>query len=416
MSEDTIAPEPDVEEFRASARRFLNEALPLRQKDRSFEWGTGPDASGLFEDAPSASEIAQAREWRRTVFDAGFGAITVPVQYGGRGLPVTYERAYQAEERRHQAPSTRVFQIGLGMVAPTLLAHGTEAAKERYVRAMYRGDIIGCQLFSEPSAGSDLAGITTKAERGAEEWIVNGQKVWTSVAEASDIGLLLARTSNGPRHHNLTAFIVNMDQAGVEVRPLRQMTGGASFNEVFLTGARIPDDQQLGEVDGGWRVALTTLMFERSAVGSPTAGGAGILNHSRLIAMANHFGVGSDPVLRQELISVLIHLRVGKYNLLRSEARRRAGQRPGPEASIGKLALTGNLQRLSDLISKMLGPRLVADTEEWGTFAWAEFVLSVPGLRLGGGTDEILRNILAERVLGLPKEQTAGDDAQRVGG
>jgi alkylation response protein AidB-like acyl-CoA dehydrogenase len=182
------------------------------------------------------------------------------------------------------------------------------------------------------------------------------------------------------------------------------MTGGAAFNEVFLTGARIPDDQRLGDVDGGWRVVLTTLMHERSAVGGPAAGGSGILSSARLLAMARHFGVDRDPVLRQELASALIHLRVSHYTRLRSEAARRAGQPPGPEASTGKLALTTNLQRVSALVSRILGARLVADTGEWGTYAWTEFVLGVPGLRLGGGTDEIVRNILAERVLALPKD------------
>jgi alkylation response protein AidB-like acyl-CoA dehydrogenase len=396
--------ELSLEGFRASARDFLDRHVPLRRKEGPFEWGQGPDAYGLFEDAPSPAETAEACAWRRTVFDAGFGAITVPTPFGGRGLPGAYERVYQTEERRYETPASRLFHIGLGMVAPTLLAHGTDAARARHVRSMYRGDVIGCQLFSEPGAGSDLAGVTTRAERDGDEWIIDGQKVWTSVAQIANIGLLVARTAPGPRHRNLTAFILDMDQPGVDVRPLRQMTGGAAFNEVFLTGARIPDDQRLGDVDGGWRVVLTTLMHERSAVGGPAAGGSGILSSARLLAMARHFGVDRDPVLRQELASALIHLRVSHYTRLRSEAARRAGQPPGPQASTGKLALTTNLQRVSALVSRILGARLVADTGEWGTYAWTEFVLGVPGLRLGGGTDEIVRNILAERVLALPKD------------
>ena len=397
----------DLDGFRIAAREFLDGHVPLRTQEGAFEWGVGADTYSLFEDAPSADELAEACNWRRTVFDAGFAALTIPARHGGRDLPASYERAYQAEERRYATPSQRMFHIGLGMVAPTLLAHGTDAARDRYLRSMYRGDVVGCQLFSEPAAGSDLAGVTTRAVRDGDEWVVDGQKVWTSVAQVADVGLLITRTAPGPRHGNLTAFILDMRQPGVEVRPLRQMTGGASFNEVFLTGARIPDDQRLGEVDGGWRVVLTTLMHERSAVGGSAAGGAGILSSARLVAMARHFGVERDPVLRQELAEVLAHLRVSSYTRLRSEAARRAGQPPGPEASTGKLALTLNLQRVSALISKILGARLVADTGEWGTYAWTEFVLGVPGLRLGGGTDEIVRNILAERVLGLPKEPTA---------
>jgi alkylation response protein AidB-like acyl-CoA dehydrogenase len=293
--------------------------------------------------------------------------------------------------------------ISLGMVAPTILTHAIEPIRRRYLAALYRGDLIGCQLFSEPGAGSDLAGISTRAIRDGDHWIVEGQKVWTSGAHYSDIGLLLARTSPGPRHRNLTAFVVDMAAPGVDVRPLRQMTGGAAFNEVFLSDVTVPDDHRLGEVDGGWTVALTTLMHERNSVGG-AGGGAGILSTARLIATARQFGLDRDPVARQALASVYTRLAVARYTRLRSEARRRSGMPPGPEGSIAKLAHTQNLAAVADLMTRFLGPRLIADSGEWGTWAWHEFVLGVPGFRLGGGTDEIQRNILAERVLGLPKD------------
>jgi alkylation response protein AidB-like acyl-CoA dehydrogenase len=269
---------------------------------------------------------------------------------------------------------------------------------------MYRGDIVGCQLFSEPVAGSDLAGIQTRAERDGDEWIVTGQKVWTSGAHYSDIGEVITRTSpDKPKHKGLTMFVVDMKAPGVEVRPLRQMTGGASFNEVFFEEVRIPDSHRLGDVDEGWTVALTTLMNERAAIGGGGAGGGG-MNFTRIRELALHLGVDEDPVVRQGLADLYIRLSVARYTNLRAMAKIRAGQLPGPEMSIGKLSLTQNMQATAQVLSEVLGPRLVANSGEWGTYAWSELVLGVPGARVAGGTDEIMRNIVGERVLGLPKD------------
>jgi alkylation response protein AidB-like acyl-CoA dehydrogenase len=290
------------------------------------------------------------------------------------------------------------------MVAPTILAHAIPEVRERYLRSMYRGDIIGCQLFSEPIAGSDLAGIQTRAVRDGDEWIVTGQKVWTSGAQYSDIGEIITRTSpDKPKHKGLTMLLVDMHAPGVEVRPLRQMTGGASFNEVFFEEVRVPDSHRLGDVDEGWTVALTTLMNERAAIGGGGAG-VGSINANRFIEMARHLGVANDPLVRQAIADVWINLAVARYTNLRAMAKIRAGQLPGPEMSIGKLSLTQNMQRIGQLVSDMLGPRMAADSGEWGTYAWHEFVLGVPGMRVAGGTDEVMRNIVGERVLGLPKE------------
>ncbi len=290
------------------------------------------------------------------------------------------------------------------MVAPTILAHAIDEVRERYLRHLYRGDIVGCQLFSEPSAGSDLAGIQSRAVRDGDEWVVTGQKVWTSGAQFSDIGEVITRTSpDKPKHRGLTMFVVDMHAPGVEVRPLRQMTGGASFNEVFFDEVRIPDSHRLGDVDGGWTVALTTLMNERAAIGG---GGAGVgeMGIERFAAAARHFGADGDPIVRQALADVYTRLRVAGMTNQRAMAKIRAGQLPGPEMSIAKLALTSNMARIGDLLGGILGPSLVADTGEWGAYAWSEFVLGVPGMRIAGGTDEIMRNIVGERVLGLPKE------------
>ena len=388
------------------AMAFLEANAKPRQAARAG-WGEGSDRVGLLSEHTPEQELEQLRagkEWKRQVFDAGFGWITGPERYGGRELPKSHERAYQAAEARFDTPSTSAFGIGLGMVAPTILAHATDAVKDAYLRKLYRGDIVACQLFSEPAAGSDLAGLQSSAVRDGDEWVINGQKVWTSGAQFSDIGEIICRTDPDlPKHKGLTGFVVDMKAPGIEVRPLRQMTGGASFNEVFFTDVRIPDDHRLGDVNQGWTVALTTLMNERASIGGG-GGGMGTLGSQRFIEMARNLGRADDPITRQRLADVYIHGAVARYTNMRAMARIKAGQLPGPEMSIAKLSLTLNFQRIANLVSLLLGPRLIADTGEWGTYAWAEFVLGVPGVRVAGGTDEVMRNIVGERVLGLPKE------------
>jgi acyl-CoA dehydrogenase len=270
---------------------------------------------------------------------------------------------------------------------------------------MYRADIVGCQLFSEPGAGSDLASLQTKAERDGEEWVITGQKVWTTGAQFSDLGEIIARTdADLPKHKGLTGFIVDMHAPGVEVRPLRQMTGGASFNEVFFNEVRVSDDHRLGDVNNGWNVALTTLMNERAAIGAGGGGGGGVNMYQRVIEMVRHYGLDTDPLVRNELADLLIHNKVAGYNNQRAMDKIKAGQLPGPEMSIAKLAGTLNSLRLCNFVSKVLGPKLVADSGEWGTYAWSQLILGAPGGRIAGGSDEVMRNIVGERVLGLPKE------------
>ncbi|MDA8359294.1 MAG: acyl-CoA dehydrogenase family protein [Actinomycetota bacterium] len=397
-----------IEELEREATAFL-ESNARPREEVHFEWGQGPDRVALIpESTPEQDriELAAAREWSQAVFDAGFGWLTGPPEYGGRGLSREHERRWRELEAQYDTPSQTIFGIGLGMVAPTILAHGNEDVKKRYLASMYRGDIVGCQLFSEPGAGSDLAGLQTRAERDGDEWVVNGQKVWTSFAHLADIGEIICRSDpDAPKHRGLTGFIVDMHAPGVDVRPLRQMTGGASFNEVFFTDVRIPDSHRLGAVNDGWSVALTTLMNERAAIGGG-GGGAGSAGTSRLIELVRHTKKTGDPLVRQQLAQLVIHSRVARYTTLRAMARVAAGQAPGPEMSIAKMALTENLLMTCELVSSVLGPQLVADSGEWGTYAWSELVLGVPGMRVAGGTDEVLRNIVGERVLGLPKEPT----------
>jgi acyl-CoA dehydrogenase len=271
---------------------------------------------------------------------------------------------------------------------------------------MYRGDVIACQLFSEPDAGSDLAGLRTRAAARAGQWILDGQKVWTSVAQHSQIGMALCRTDpDAPKHKGITAFLVDMSAPGVEVRPLRQMTGGSDFNEVFLSGVRVPDDHRLGEVNGGWRVALTTLMNERATVGSEGGGPvAEALSPERLSALMRATWTWDDRALRRDLSELLADMTATGYLNARAFRQMQAGVTPGPEMSVAKLMYAQNLTGAAHFVSRVLGPRIIADTGEWGTYAWAELLLATPALRILGGTEEIMKNILAERVLGLPKE------------
>ena len=395
-----------AEQFETEARAFLD-ANAVRRPEETFAWGEGSENVGLFpERSPEQqqADLAAARAWAQQVFDAGFGWITGPVEYGGRGLTADHHRAWGRVAADYQTPSLSVYGIGLGMVAPTILAHATDEVKSAYLRAMWRGDIVACQLFSEPSSGSDLASLQTRAVRDGDEWILNGQKVWTSGAQVSDIGEIICRTDpDQPKHRGLTGFVVDMHAPGVDVRPLRQMTGGASFNEVFFTDVRVHDSHRLGDVNGGWTVALTTLMNERAAIGGGS-GGVGLPTSTRLIELARAMGRHTDPLVRQQLAEIVIHDRVAGYTNRRAMARIAQGQLPGPEMSLGKLALTANMVRTYEVLSAVLGPKLLADSGEWGTFAWSQYLLGVPGMRIAGGSDEVLRNILGERVLGLPKE------------
>jgi len=289
------------------------------------------------------------------------------------------------------------------MVTPTIQAHGSQTARDAYVRRLWRGEMIACQLFSEPGAGSDLASLTTKAEKDGDVWVITGQKVWTTGAHYSDIGEIIARTDwDLPKHKGLTGFIVNMKDPKVDIRPLKQMTGGASFNEIFFNEVRVRDDHRLGDVNNGWNVALTTLMNERASIGASNSGDSNLL--TRVTAMVKHYGLDSDPLVRIQLADLIMSYRVAAMNSGRAAAKIKRGQLPGPEMSITKMALVNNQAKLVKFLSHTLGPKLIADSGEWGTYAWANFVLGTPGLRIAGGSDEVMRNITGERVLGLPKE------------
>jgi acyl-CoA dehydrogenase len=404
-----MATQPTIDEFRAEVTAFLDANAERRPEAKAFVWGEGSDDVAMFEEVDPEVErrqLAEAKAWRARRYDAGLGYITGDAEYGGRELPGAYDRLYASLESRYDVPSQTFFGIGLGMVAPTIKDHAQPHIRARYLPALYRADLVGCQLFSEPGAGSDLAGLQTRAERDGDEWTVNGQKVWTSGAQYSDIGEVICRTdADLPKHQGLTGFVVDMHAPGVEVRPLRQMTGGASFNEVFFNDVRVADDHRLGDVNQGWSVALTTLMNERASIGAGGGGGGlGLADVTRLAQMLRHFGRDHDASLRDELMRLYTGFQVAKLTNQRALDKIRSGQLPGPEMSIAKLALTQNLTGTGEFVARVLGPRIAADTGEWGTFAWAKFVCGTPGMRVAGGTDEVLRNIVGERVLGLPKE------------
>ena len=291
-------------------------------------------------------------------------------------------------------------------------AFGTDEQKLEWLPMLLRADQFCCQLFSEPGAGSDLAGLSCRATRDGDEWVLNGQKVWSSGAQFSDWGLLIARTDpDVVKHKGLTAFVIPMGVDGIEVRPIKQMSGGQSFGEVFFSDAHIHDRYRLGPVGEGWKVAMTTLGFERdhSSDGSG-GGGTGGASWTKLLATAQVMGVTDDPVMRDELAKVYIHTRVESLLNRRAADLARSGT-PGPEGSLGKIFWTQGMRVMSDAVSKVLGPRLIADSGEWGTYAWGEQVLGAPGYRIAGGSDEIQRNIIGERVLGLPGEPRADKGA-----
>ncbi|MDQ1023392.1 alkylation response protein AidB-like acyl-CoA dehydrogenase [Streptomyces umbrinus] len=405
--------EHDMQDFTAEVRRFLDAHVAKAPDRTAFTWGEGDDSMAYFSSLPPEEErehVQRARDWQRIRHENGFGWITGPPEYGGRGLTPVHDLLYDAIESEYDVADTGTLSvIGLGMIGPTILAHAQPRIKDRWLPAMYRGDAIACQLFSEPGAGSDLASVATKAVRDGEDWVLNGQKVWTSVAQHSQIGLALTRTNpDAPKHRGITAFLVPMDAPGVEVRPLRQMTGGADFNEVFLTDVRVPEDHRLGEIDGGWTVALTTLMNERATVGSEGAGPvAAALSPDRLSALMRATWTWDDRALRARLAELLVDAMATEHLNTRALRTLRAGVTPGPERSVAKLMYGQNLTRAAHFVADCLGPRLVADTGKWGTYAWSELLLATPALRILGGTEEIMKNILAERVLGLPKEARA---------
>ncbi|MGW0002912.1 acyl-CoA dehydrogenase family protein [Nocardia grenadensis] len=399
MSTQTL---PDLAEFTESARGWLRGVAAPRTE---AAWGHGDDSVAVFENWTAAEERRHTdaiRDYERTKFDAGWGPLNWAPEYGGRGLPMSYVLAFRRAEAEFEVPRrTEMFSVTQQLVAPTIEQWGTPEQRDRYVRAMLRTDLIACQLFSETEAGSDLAAVRTRATRNADgTWTLDGHKVWTSGARVADLGVAVCRTDPAvAKHAGLTVFLVPMDAPGVTVRPIRQMTGGTSFNEVYLDGVVLDDGLRLGPVGEGWPVALTVLAAERLDGAT-----LGLANADQTVALARNVGRDLSDLERDRVADLVTRSYVQRVAGMRVAAAVVAGRDPGPGASAGKLLATDTMARTSEVVRLLLGRDLVADSGRWGTYAWTEHVLGAPGYRIAGGTDEIQHNIIAERVLGLPKE------------
>jgi alkylation response protein AidB-like acyl-CoA dehydrogenase len=405
------------------------------------------DARAWFEDNWDP-DLTLGAWWERLGL-SGWGFPTWPARAFGKGLSSEAAKVVAEERARAGAPGPPS-GIGPMMAGPTIAEHATDEQVARFLPGLVSGKEIWCQLFSEPGSGSDLASIQTKAVRDGDVWIVNGQKVWTSGAQFSRWGILIARTNNDvPKHEGITYFVIDLHQPGVEVRPLREMTGGATFNEVFFNDAIVHEADRIGEVDFGWPVAVTTLSFERKSLGAggmagmasspmlgismgdgpPAAGpdldaragdsggdgggmaamGGDMGSMFRMIPML--FNKQRDPMVRQDIARLYTHMEISRYTTLRSKAAAERGQAPGPEQSTGKLAMSHMMRMMRDFLLELMGPQgmlVGADAPMGGMFTW--MALFSPAISIAGGTDEIQRNIIGERVLGLPPEPRADKD------
>jgi alkylation response protein AidB-like acyl-CoA dehydrogenase len=355
-----------------------------------------PPASGSSEDA---GYIAARRRWQGRLAEAGLAGVTWPKEYGGQGLGAI-EHVIAGQELARAGVPGILDTIGVGMLGPTIIGHGTEEQKARYLGPMLHGDEVWCQLFSEPAAGSDLAAVQTRARRQDDgSWLLSGQKVWTTNAQFASFGLLLARTDpERPKHQGLTMFVVPMGAPGVTVRGLRQISGEAEFNEVFLDDVPLGADAVVGQVDDGWRTALTTLMFERLTIGLGTEG-LGYKEERFARALAADPVARRDPEVRRRLGEIAAELLAVKFGGYRALTALQRGQIPGPEAGLAKVTLVNAAIAAGDLVADTLGPDALEDGGEW-----AYMISFLPGLKSAGGTEEILRNTIGERVLRLPPE------------
>ena len=393
---------PDEAEFRAAARDFLEANAPRRKPGAVEGYRRGQDKPGALE---------AAKDFQRRKAAAGFAGINWPAEWGGRGGTQIEQIIYDQEEAQFDV-LTGIFGIGINLALPTICTWGTDAHRARFAPPALRGEEVWCQLFSEPAGGSDLAALRTRAVRDGDGWVVNGQKIWTSGAHYSDFGILLARTDpDVPKHAGLSYFILNMKAPGVEIRPIRQMSGSAHFNEVFFTDVRIPDTMRVGPVGAGWKVALTTLMRERYGMrASPGP------DFEEAFALARGMDLENGPALadaavRERLAEWYTRTQGLRFTKFRTMTALSRGQTPGPESSIIKLVAASKLQEIAawglDLLG-MAGVEAGAGMPLEGLFE--EALLYAPALRIAGGTDEIMRNIIAERVLGLPGDVRVDKD------
>jgi alkylation response protein AidB-like acyl-CoA dehydrogenase len=375
------------------------EQARYREKVRAWLEEHRHEAPLAARDLGDPEYVAARRAWQGKLAEAGLAGVTWPKEYGGQGLGPIEQVIVGQEIARAKVPGI-LDAIGVGMLGPTIIAHGTDEQKARYLGPMLHGDEVWCQLFSEPAAGSDLAAVQTRARLQDDgSWVLNGQKVWTTNAQFASFGLLLARTDpDVPKHKGLTMFIVPMDAPGVTVRGLRQISGEAEFNEVFFDDVRLEADAACGPVDGGWGTALTTLMFERVTIGLGSEG-LGYREDRFAAAIAADEDARREPEVRARLGEIgadLLAIRFMSYRMLTALQR---GQIPGPEAGLAKVTTVNAAIAAGDLIADVIGPDALDEDSEW-----AYMISFLPGLKSAGGTEEILRNTIGERVLGLPPE------------
>ncbi len=353
-----------------------------------------------------AALLEDAREWQRHKAEAGWAAPHWPVEHGGRGLSPLLANIFAAEERAYDV-SGNMFSVGVGMAGPTIIEWGTEDQRERFLQPILTAEHIWCQLFSEPGAGSDLAGLSTRAVRDGDEWIITGQKVWTSAAHYSDYGILLARTDPDVRkHRGITCILVDMRLPGIDVRPLRQIDGAIHFNEVFLDEVRVPVSETLGPEGAGWGVALTMLAHERASIG-----GGGMYSFEQVLTLARACSDPADPRVRQRLVDLYTRFELLRFLGYRVRTAASRGEQPGPESSVLKLVVSALYETGGSLVVDLQGPggTLIGEDAPFGG-KFQDLFMGQWAPRIGGGTDQIQRNIIGERVLGLPGDVRADKD------
>ena len=390
-----FADTPTEAEFRAEVRAWLTANAERREPGMVFKSKYGSD-----------DLVDQAKVWQAKKHEAGFSGITMPKKFGGRGGSAMEQVIYNQEEAEFVAPRG-VYEIGLGMCIPTMLTYATDAQKSRYAPPALNGEEVWCQLFSEPSAGSDVAGLRTRSTRDGDDWVINGQKIWTSGAHFCDYGIIVTRSDpNAPKHKGLTFFFLDMKSAGIEVKRIKQISGTSNFNEVFFTDVRVPDSQRLGKVGEGWRVSITTLMNERLAVGQvPAPDFEEIFQLSRILELEDGPAINNAQV-RENLAKWYVEMQGLKLTKFRTISALSQGETPGPESSITKVVSASKRQEIAMFGVDMMesGGVIIDDAMQPMQGMFQEAALSSAGSRIAGGTDEILRNIIAERVLGLPQD------------
>ena len=390
-------------EFRQEARQWLAENAPIYLEESLSSSGFGRTNTG--ENDP----LTEAKKWQKKKSEAGWACIQWPREYGGRGATPIQSVIWNQEEGIYGRLSA-TFIIGQGMCGPTLMAYASEELKRKYLPKLSSGEEVWCQLFSEPASGSDLAGLRTKAERDGDDWVINGQKIWTSGAQHSDYGILITRTDPEiPKHQGLTMFILNMKAEGIDVRPIKQANGDSGFNEVYFDNVRITDDHRLGEVGGGWQVSLTTLMNERLAIGGGIATG---YPEMKELLESLPLGAGKaidNPAVRSKLADWHCKAAGLKNTASRAITALSKGETPGPENSIGKLVAGSMMQDVAKFALDLqgLGGIMMDPEVAEGTARFQAMLMRSPAVRIEGGTDQILRNIISERVLGLPADMRA---------